>query len=187
VGFSAFQYENLLLSRLEPTRAPPVRSLLPGRVFRLAACGFTLIPFDLDGRTVWIGNTHLHAYNPQARTRQAESIARRIHELGDVPILFLGDWNTVPGGCRRGGFFHGERDRNSYRGDRTLETLDAVGLHTLPHGDDADWWTYPTGQSNRTLDYILFTKHWDVEAYRVVREFTLSDHYPVEGTFRLRT
>lgn len=185
VGFSAFQYENVLMSRLEPARAPQVRALLPGRVFRLAACGFTLIPFEVKGRTVWIGNTHLHAYNPDARTKQAESIARQIQRLGEVPVLFLGDLNTVPRGCRKNGFTHGDRDRNSYKGDRTLEIFESVGLRTVGHEDDADFWTYPTGMSNRTLDYVLHTDHWAVEEYRVVREFTLSDHYPVEGTFRL--
>lgn len=185
VGFSAFQYENVLLSRLEPAREPQVRGLLPGRVFRLAACGFTLTPFEVMGRTVWIGNTHLHAYNPRSRTKQAESIARQIQSLGDAPVLFLGDLNTVPPGCRRNGFTHGDRDRNSYKGDRTLEIFESVGLRMVEHADDPDFWTYPTGMSNRTLDYVLHTRHWAVEDYRVVREFTLSDHYPVEGTFRL--
>jgi endonuclease/exonuclease/phosphatase family metal-dependent hydrolase len=186
VGFAAFRYENLLLSALPRAPSPQIQSLLPGRVFRLAACGFTLAPFGVDGRTIWIGNTHLHPYNPRTRARQAESIAFEIRRLGDVPILFLGDLNTVPPGCKDGDFAEGERDVRSYRGDRTLSILEDAGLRTVPHEDRAEFWTYPTGAPNRTLDYVLFTRHFEVESYRVVREFTFSDHYPVAAEFRLR-
>lgn len=186
VGFAAFRYENLLLSRLPHAPSPRIQCLLPGRVFRLAACGFTLAPFGVDGRVVWIGNTHLHPYNPRTRAQQAESIAAEIRRLGDVPILFLGDLNTVPEGCKDGDFAEGERDVRSYRGDRTLAILAAAGLQAVAHEDRAEFWTYPTGAPNRTLDYVLFSRHFEVESYRVVREFTLSDHYPVAAEFRLR-
>ncbi len=186
VGFAAFRYENLLLSRLPQAPSPRIQCLLPGRVFRLAACGFTLAPFGVDGRPVWIGNTHLHPYNPRTRARQAESIAAEIARLGDVPILFLGDLNTVPAGCKDGDFAEGERDVRSYRGDRTLGILETAGLRTVPHEDSAEFWTYPTGAPNRTLDYVLFSRHFEVESYRVVREFAFSDHYPVAAELRLR-
>lgn len=185
VGFAGFRYENLLLSRLAPARDGRIESSLPCRVFRLAACGFTLVPHVVLGRTVWIGNTHLHAYNPRARTRQAMAIAREVRRLGDVPVLFLGDLNTVPPGCKDGDFPDGERDVHSYRGDRTLEILGRAGLRTVRHSDSEQFWTYPTGAPNRTLDYVLASRHWDVEDYRVVRDFRLSDHDPVEATFRL--
>jgi endonuclease/exonuclease/phosphatase family metal-dependent hydrolase len=186
VGFAAFRYENLLLSRLPHAPSPRIQSLLPGRVFRLAACGFTLAPFHLEGRVVWIGNTHLHPYNPRTRAHQAESIAAEIRKLGDVPIVFLGDLNTVPQGCKDGDFPEGERDVRSYRGDRTLSIFAEAGLATVPHADRTEFWTYPTGAPNRTLDYVLFSRHFEVESYRVVKEFTFSDHYPVEAEFRLR-
>jgi endonuclease/exonuclease/phosphatase family metal-dependent hydrolase len=186
VGFAAFRYENVLLSRLPHAPSPRIQSILPGRVFRLAACGFTLAPFAIDGRVVWIGNTHLHPYNPRTRAHQAESIAAVIRRLGDVPILFLGDLNTVPPGCKDGDFPEGERDVRSYRGDRTLAILEEAGLLTVRHEDRAEFWTYPTGAPNRTLDYVLFTRHFEVEDYRVVKEFTFSDHYPVEAEVRLR-
>ena len=185
VGFAAFEYENVLLSRLGLSDAPLVHSLLPGRVFRLAACGFTLAPYRFGRSTVWIGNTHLHAYNPRARALQATHIAREIRRLGDVPVVFLGDLNTVPPGCKDGDFPHGDRDRHSYRNDRSLSILAEAGLRTIAHEDREEFWTYPTGIPNRTLDYILFSRHWNVEDYRVVREFSLSDHYPVEAELRL--
>ena len=186
VGFSAFQYENVLLSRLETGAPERIDGHLPGRVFHMAACGFTLAPYRWDGTTVWIGNTHLHPYNPRARASQARHIARCIRSLGDAPILFLGDLNTVPTGAATNGFPHGERDTHSYRGDETLAILREAGLCVMPEEDDPSLWTYPTGHPNRTLDYILFSRHWAMDAYRVVREFTLSDHYPVEASFRLR-
>lgn len=185
VGFAGFRYENVLLSNLPRADGRRVELSLPGRVFRLAACGFTLEPASVAGRTVWIGNTHLHAYNPRTRTRQAAAIAREVRRLGDVPVLLLGDLNTVPPGCKDGDFPDGDRDVHSYRGDRTLEVLASAGLRTIPHRDDAAFWTYPTGAANRTLDYVLASRHWDVDGYRVVRDFQLSDHLPVEASFRL--
>jgi endonuclease/exonuclease/phosphatase family metal-dependent hydrolase len=186
VGFAGFRYENMLLSRLEKADVPGMQSFLPCRVFRLAACGFTLAPYTFEGRTIWIGNTHLHPYSPQARAVQAEAIAKALGRLGDVPVLFLGDLNTVPPGCKDGDFPDGERDVHSYRGDRTLSILGAAGLRMIAHRDERRFHTYPTGAPNRTLDYILFSRHWEVREYRVVDEFRYSDHYPVEGAFRLR-
>jgi endonuclease/exonuclease/phosphatase family metal-dependent hydrolase len=98
----------------------------------------------------------------------------------------LGDLNTVPPGCKDADFPHGGREPRSYRGDRTLAILAAAGLRMVPHEDSAAFWTHPTGIPNRTLDYILFSHHWSVENYGVLPSFTLTDHYPVEGCFRLR-
>lgn len=186
VGFAAFRYENVLMSSLERAAATGIRGNLPCRVFRLATCGFTLEPFVLDGRTVWIGNTHLHAYNPRARARQAASIAREVRRLGDVPVVFLGDVNTVPPGCKDGDFPHGDRDVRSYRGDRTFDMLSRAGLRTREHADAEPYWTYPTGRPNRTLDYVFFSRHFELVGYRVIHEFRFSDHYPVAAELRLR-
>jgi endonuclease/exonuclease/phosphatase family metal-dependent hydrolase len=185
VGFAAFRYENLLLSQLPMKSRAQMNHLLPGKVFMLAACGFTLAPFVFNGRTVWIGNTHLHPYSPKERGRQARNIVREVAKLGDVPLLFLGDFNTVPPGCREGGFPAGERDEHSYRNDETFSILLDSGLRMLDHDDSDQFYTYPTGLPNRTLDYILFSRHWDPISYHVVQDFKFSDHYPVAGEFRL--
>lgn len=185
VGFAGFRYENLLLSHLEAAPRKGIRALLPGRVFGLAACGFTLAPFRFAGREIWIGNTHLHAYSPSARMRQAEALARTVADLGDVPVVLMGDLNTVPPGCRDGDFPAGDRDVASYRGDRTLAILSSAGLRSVAHEDSPEFWTYPTGAPNRTLDYVLFSRHWEVGSYRVERGFLLSDHYPVVAELRL--
>jgi endonuclease/exonuclease/phosphatase family metal-dependent hydrolase len=186
VGFAGFRYENLLLSHLDPAPADRIRRLLPGRVFGLAACGFILAPFRFADRTVWIGNTHLHAYNPRARMLQADALVRTIRSLGDAPVVLMGDLNSVPPGCRDGDFPAGDRDVRSYTGDRTLGVLEGAGLRTVRHRDEEPFWTYPTGAPNRTLDYVLFSRHWEVESYRVERGFLLSDHYPVVAELRLR-
>ena len=186
VGFAGFRYENLLLSQLAQVNGAQTNYLLPGKVFFLAACGFTLAPFLFNGRVVWIGNTHLHPYSPRERARQAASLAHEIKSLGDVPVVFLGDINTVAPGCRDTGFPAGQPDVNSYRNDRTFEILFEAGLNVVDHDDSEDCYTYPTGRPNRTLDYILFSRHWDVVNYGVVRGFKFSDHYPVAAEFRLR-
>lgn len=186
VGFAGFRYENLMLSQLQMVGQSQINYLLPGRVFFLAACGFTLAPFVFNGHIVWIGNTHLHAYNPKDRTHQAKSITKEIKKLGDKPILFLGDFNTVPPGCRDSDFPAGERDVNSYKNDKTFEIFSEAGLSSIEHGDSELYYTYPTGVPNRTLDYILFSRHWEVINYEVIKDFKFSDHYPVFGEFRLK-
>ena len=186
VGFAAYKYENLLLSQLQMLNGHRVNYPLPGKIFFLAACGFTIAPFIFESNVVYIGNTHLHPYSPKDRANQARSIADEVQKLGDVPILFLGDFNTVPPGCRENGFPAGERDVKSYKNDDTFKILFDAGLNMLQHEDSERFYTYPTGLPNRTLDYILFSRHWEVLAYEVVREFKLSDHYPVRGEFRLK-
>ncbi|HKV41272.1 MAG TPA: endonuclease/exonuclease/phosphatase family protein [Blastocatellia bacterium] len=186
VGFAGFRYENLLLSQLQMMDGAQINYLLPGKVYFLAACGFTLAPFVFDGRIVWIGNTHLHPYSPKERKKQAISIASEIRKLNGAPVLFLGDFNTVPPGCRDSGFPAGERDVNSYRHDETMKVLFDAGLNLYPHEDSERFYTYPTGLPNRTLDYILFSDHWEVLSYEVAKDFKFSDHYPVSGEFRLR-
>lgn len=186
VGFAAFRYENLLLSQLQKIGQTQINYLLPGRVAFLAACGFTLAPFVFNGQVIWIGNTHLHPFNPNDRQDQARSIAAEVKKHRHMPILFMGDFNTVPPGCRQTGFPAGDNDVNSYKNDRTFEILADAGLHLIKHEDSEDFYTYPTGLPNRTLDYILFSHHWEVERYEVVKEFKFSDHYPVFGEFRLK-
>src|SRR6185295_18839017 len=64
VGFAGFRYANVLLCRapVEGGRGS-IHARLPGRIMLLAACGFTLAPVLHRGRTIWVGNTHLHAYD----------------------------------------------------------------------------------------------------------------------------
>jgi endonuclease/exonuclease/phosphatase family metal-dependent hydrolase len=186
VGFAGFRYANVLLCREPLAPGGEIHAHLPGRVFNLAACGFTLAPVRHRGRTVWVGNTHLHAYNPRKRARQAAAIAAELAALGDVPVVFVGDLNTTPPGCRDRDFPAGDRDLHSYREDETLKVLARAGLRCVPHDDGPEWHTYPTGDRNRTLDYVLFSRHWHVEDYRVLHDVRLSDHYPVEAVLRLR-
>ncbi len=186
VGFAGFRYENLMLSQLQKIGQVQINYLLPGKIAFLAACGFTLVPFVFNGQVIWVGNTHLHPFNPRDREQQAQGIANELKKHGDVPIIFMGDFNTVPPGCRVTGFPAGDNDVNSYKNDKTFEILCDAGLHLVKHEDSEQFYTYPTGLPNRTLDYILYSHHWEVEDYRVLKDFLFSDHYPVFGEFRLK-
>ncbi|HOJ03633.1 MAG TPA: endonuclease/exonuclease/phosphatase family protein [Bacteroidota bacterium] len=186
VGFAGFRYQNLLLSQMPKLSQCAFNRHLPGKVFFLASCGFTLAPFLLKDVIVWIGNTHLHAYSPAARMRQARSIAQVIRSLGDVPVVFMGDFNTVPEGFRIDSFGPGDIDRYDYRNDSTLRILEDAGLSTVHHADARPFHTYPTGMPNRTLDYIMWSRHWHVHDYGVLHDFTLSDHYPVHAELELK-
>lgn len=186
VGFAGFRYQNLLLSQLQMINGAQINYLLPGKIYFLAQCGFTLAPFFFNGGVVWIGNTHLHPYNPKQRAKQARSIAGEVNKLKGAPTIFLGDFNTVPPGCRDSGFPAGDPDVSSYKNDETMKILSDAGLTTVTHEDSEQFYTYPTGRPNRTLDYIFYSEQWDVVSYGVVRDFKFSDHYPVRGEFRLK-
>jgi endonuclease/exonuclease/phosphatase family metal-dependent hydrolase len=185
VGFAAFRYQNLLLSQLPKLSRAAYHLHLPGKVFFLASCGFTLAPFLLKDTIIWIGNTHLHAYSPAARMRQARSIAQVVRAVGDAPIILMGDLNTVAPGCRIARFGPGDIDRYNYHNDDTLNILFETGLKTVRHEEHLRFYSYPTGLPNRTLDYILFSRHWHVHDYGALHDFTLSDHYPVFADLEL--
>lgn len=186
VGFAGFRYENLMLSQLQKIGQVQINYLLPGRIAFLAACGFTLVPFVFNGQVIWVGNTHLHPFNPRDREAQARGVVTELKKHGDVPIIFMGDLNTVPPGCRVNGFPAGDNDVNSYKNDKTFDILAEAGLHLVKHDDSDKFYTYPTGLPNRTLDYILYSHHWEVADYHVLKDFIFSDHYPVFGEFRLK-
>ncbi|MDX2128425.1 MAG: endonuclease/exonuclease/phosphatase family protein [Chloroherpetonaceae bacterium] len=186
VGFAAFRYENMFLSQLQMVGQRQINYLLPGRIAFLAACGFTLAPLIFNDQVIYVGNTHMHPYNPRDREMQAKAIAKEIKLLRDAPAIFMGDFNTVPPGCKTSGFPAGERDTNSYKNDQTIAILQEAGLQLMPMTDDEIHYTYPTGLPNRTLDYIVFSKHWEVIRYEVMKDFKYSDHYPVFGEFRLK-
>ncbi|MBP7462145.1 MAG: endonuclease/exonuclease/phosphatase family protein [Candidatus Delongbacteria bacterium] len=186
VGFAGFRYENLLLSHLQILTRTQINHFLPGKIAFLATGGFTLAPFVFNHRIIWIGNTHLHPYQPKIRATQARSLISHLKKQGDVPVIFMGDYNTVPPGCKNTDFPAGERDVNSYKNDDTFKILQDGGLILPPHQDHELYYTYPTGLPNRTLDYILYSSHWEILNYRVVNEFKFSDHYPVSAEFRLK-
>lgn len=182
VGHAGFRYENLLLSMLEPHPGAHRNVHLPGKVFFLAACGFTLAPFKFQGQTIWVGNTHFHAYNARSRAKQAEAIALELKRLGDVPVVFMGDFNTEPLDVLKDSESDALQRENE---EPTLAILRNAGLRHTPHANNESSFTYPTGLPNRTLDYILFSRHWELDNYEVISEFTFSDHYPVAAQLRL--
>ncbi|MCF6276629.1 MAG: endonuclease/exonuclease/phosphatase family protein [Candidatus Magasanikbacteria bacterium] len=199
VHFFNYIFENVLLSKLPLAESATVNNCnfpLPFRIYLVVKSGFTLAPVRFNGKTILVGNTHLHASSVSKREEQVTYIVRAIQDMQvvygkEVPILFMGDFNTVPKGAQTFGFLTGDDD--NYEGDGTLKFLkELVGLGSYPANDDPDLYTYPAGIDEfqpdprcRTLDYILYSKHWEVINYKVLKVF-LSDHYPVAGTFRLK-
>jgi hypothetical protein len=109
----------------------------------------------------------------------------------DAARVVLGHLDALVGrpGTSRARFRRGTacaRAQRVYAGDRTFEILGQAGLRSIPDADRAEFWTHPTGRPDRALDHVLFSRHWAVESYRVLRDFTLSDHLPVEAALRLR-
>ncbi len=196
--FFNYVFENVLLSKLPLAEGKTFKDCnfsLPSTIYWVVRSGFTIMPVMFDNRVILVGNTHLHSSSSKKREDQVIHIAKAIKELqveygADVPILFMGDFNTVPKGAKASGFLTGDDD--NYENDRTLEFLeDSVGLYSHVVGDIPHLYTYPAGIDElqpdircRTLDYILYSKHWEVLLYEVMKVY-LSDHFPVRAEFRL--
>ena len=201
VGTWGFRYDNVLLSNLARVHLPDtaVYHDLPGKVYGLATCGFTLAPYEFCGKQIWVGNVHLHPYDPHLRSVQVRYILERIQNMrdkyGDVPIIILGDFNAVLPGLPVGPFKSGDPDPGSYVGDESFKLFFVFFFRVPHHEDQMSDYTYPTmfkddacnHKPNRTLDFILCTEgDWEICSYAVLQDVDHSDHYPVLGEFILK-
>jgi endonuclease/exonuclease/phosphatase family metal-dependent hydrolase len=199
LGASFYTYENVLLSKLPLADGVKIKDInypLPHRMYWTVRVGFTVAPFIFADRVILVCNVHLHAGSVSKRENQVIKIIRVLAEVienygGDVPVLLLGDLNTVPEGAQTSGFPTGDDD--NYEGDNTLKFFAKIGLKSFIEKDEPSLYTYPaavdimqTDPRCRTLDYILYSRHWEPIEYKVLHSYFLSDHYPVVGTFRLR-
>ena len=90
-----------------------------------------------------------------------------------LPMVVTGDFNSTVGDR--------SDDEDSSSQETALEALNGSGLFK-PFPDLSERrYTFPSERSNRTIDWILLPKSWNIEAARVV-ETTLSDHLPVTVT-----
>jgi len=130
--FFNYIFENVLLSKLPLAEGKTFKDCnfpLPSTIYWVVRSGFTIMPVIFDGRVILVGNTHLHASSAEKREEQTLYIVKAIKELQveygkDVPILFMGDFNTVPKGAKACGFLNGDDD--NYENDGTLKFFEEL-------------------------------------------------------------
>ncbi len=136
-----------------------------------------------DGRQFYVMNTHLDHQISLARVKGAQLIRERASQLAThgLPIILMGDFNTVPGA------------------EKTHEILTADGFFN-------DTWNYTQTRKNEgvntfhnfkgktlgsfRIDWILTHGSWECDqvetlVYSVNSQFP-SDHHPVVAQLRLK-
>lgn len=114
---------------------------------------------DFNGRTINLLTTQL-ALGKVSRVREILQIAEYIKNLKE-PIILTGDLNTSD--------------------ESELEIISQSGLKRLETTK-----TFPSWKPKRRIDYIFYSKEFDVMNYYVIDDLKISDHLPILAEFRLK-
>lgn len=147
---------------------------------------------DLGEETAVVINTHLEAFDPVNRERQATHLANVLAAVEEEHLVFGGDLNSVPAEATLRTEYPDEPDTD-HREDRTVALFRAVdGLFdTVPpktfSTKESDWFTFPAHEPNRKLDYLFHGRGLELIEVRVVTEAgTTSDHLPIFARFAVK-
>lgn len=131
-------------------------------------------------RDILVMAVHLEVRSEVTRVQAAGELIRR-QRATTLPVVVLGDLNSTPPGFPMA--------QVTPSGQNTIEMLESFGgFQRRPARGQATWhdFTFPTEAPRRIIDWILPDRNWTFLEYRVLREFTDSDHFPVMATLRLR-
>ncbi|MBK8009922.1 MAG: endonuclease/exonuclease/phosphatase family protein [Deltaproteobacteria bacterium] len=146
--------------------------------------------------TIRIYNAHLEAFDLGNRERQAVVLSERVRKESMGYTILGGDFNSVPPEATVRSGYPDEPETN-HEADTTIATLRQAGLNdTMPEtlggpghhpSDEEAYFTFPSHQPNRKLDYVLASPSFEVVSARVGREAgKVSDHLPLVVELRLR-
>jgi len=148
--------ENHSLTRLSTQSEDTEPELLPG---------FPEVRAQWNGQTVHFFNTHLdYRGDPSVREMQVRDMLTVMNHA-DVPVIMLGDLNARPGSPELDPLFENLKDSWA--------------------GRDDPGYTFPVGEADRRIDYILHSDHFEVTDVYVVTS-RASDHLPVVADLELR-
>lgn len=187
--------------------------------------GYTKAILDVDGADVTVFSVHLlndimyritnHIKVPVRNITFMRKFhfAKLIEHIRKTSgqLIIGGDFNTIPPESDRHNFDDEDNadrrygDPDDYRGDcgmhiirheRTLKTIPALAGQGSPD-EIRKYWTYPTHNPSRTLDYIFVSTTLEIQDYKVISknqikrlqdeggvqgEYIPSDHLPVAAT-----
>lgn len=141
----------------------------------------------VDGRPLFVCNTHFDHRSEEARIKSAEQIRRLVAGLrdghDDLPVVVLGDFNCTP-------------ESDPYRLLTTTDDVagtpltDAKAAAEFPHHGPTATFEQFTGAPDRKIDHIFVTDEVAVRQHGVVADHwdghPPSDHRPVIAELVLR-
>jgi endonuclease/exonuclease/phosphatase family metal-dependent hydrolase len=137
------------------------------------------------GGEVVVFNNHLESMDKENRQEQARLLVARVNgEAAGGRVLVGGDFNTVPEGASKRSDF-ADDPRDDYRGDKTMSIMSQLkGMKEVVSAEayrakEADYFTFPSTEPSRRLDYLFVSAGTQVKAAEVVQTGELSDHLAV--------
>ncbi len=157
IDYEGGNYGQAILSRF-PVSEEAVHWLPgePQRERRIVLSVSVTIP-NFPGKSLTFASTHLHHANEDYRIRQAEAL-NKLGSGWQQPVILAGDLNALPESSVLRVFQHQWSNATSGPG----------------------YETFPTGQPERQLDYVLYTPQdtFRVKNVRVIKS-EASDHLPL--------
>lgn len=152
--------------------------------------GVQKVVAQIGNKTLTIFNTHLEAWEKEARNRQVKIIGDWINSSSG-PVLFGGDLNSVPPeACQKNKF--GDEPEADFSKDSSIEALryylgdhdESLTISKCPssgyNSQEFNTFTFPSNAPTRRLDYFYTVGSINIRQERVVKEAgTASDHLPV--------
>jgi endonuclease/exonuclease/phosphatase family metal-dependent hydrolase len=147
---------------------------------------FQTVGIKIFDKDYLFGNLHLEAFNIKNRTKQTKIIIKDIVKR-DIDF-FGGDFNTVPlCASKRSNFKDYESD--CYVNDATLNDFYKLNYNEFcPEEEytknEEKWFTFPSNNPERRLDYLFFKKKFNLESRKVI-DSKISDHFPIIAKFKV--
>ena len=147
-----------------------------------------VVTIDISGKKIKVANLHLEAFDYTNKSEQAKFLLKLL-ETEKIDIL-AGDFNTLPAGAlKRSGFANPADD---YEYDKTPKLLAKLPLRevvdpTHYQMNESQWFTFPSINPDRRLDYIYYSSQWNLLKTQIVHPSRpeVSDHLPVSASFKL--
>lgn len=165
ITYQGGEYGNAVLTRFPVKRWQNThyRMLRPGE-----QRGLLQLVLEISGREVLFMNTHID-YRPDDAERliNADEIKAAIERAGDLPVILVGDFNTLPG-------------------TPTHEKIKRFLTDSWERVGQGPGFTIPAAKPSKRIDYI-FVSAATVEPLKMeVLSSPASDHLPVVADLRLK-
>lgn len=142
------------------------------------------VEVEVTGAKFKLLNLHLEAFDIKNREEQIEFLIKLINNLR--PDLVAGDFNMVPKSATKKNKF---LDLDDYENDKSFEWMEKSGLiEVIPDEiyslEEKKYFTYPSNNPDRRLDYIYYNPKIKMMKAEVLSS-QVSDHLPVRAFFQI--
>ena len=164
ITFQGGDYGNAVLTRfpvLQQTNTH-LRMLRPNE-----QRGVIQMVLKVQGRKLLFLNTHIdHRPDDSERLKNVEQFQQILEEYPGMPVIFCGDFNSIPG-------------------SRTHTQMKRLLIDSWEEAGQGNGFTFPADKLNRRIDY-LWISPGSVKPLKIhVPQTLASDHLPLVGTFQI--